>query len=101
MALMALGLVGLEAVSLDGAKIGKVKDVISGPASAARYLVIKHSLRHDLVVPAEGVEKQGDTVIVPFATSVLDNAPRVAKRPLSSEDRRKLEEYYSPLSRVA
>lgn len=101
MALIALGLVGLETVSLDGKKIGKIKDVITGPASAARYLVIKHALLHDLVVPADAVERQGETVIVPFAKSVLDNAPRVARTPLSNEDRRKLQEYFSPSSRAA
>jgi hypothetical protein len=99
MALTALGLVGLEAISLDGKTIGRIKDVVSGPASAARYLVIRHSLLHDLVVPADAVERQGELVMVPFTKSMLDGGPRVA-RPLSNDDRRKLEEYYSPLSRA-
>jgi ribosomal 30S subunit maturation factor RimM len=101
MALTALGLVGLEAVSSDGAKLGRIKDVISGPASSARYLMIKQSLFHDLVVPADGIERQGDHVVLPFAKLALANAPHVAGRPLSDEDRRKLEEYFSPLSRTA
>jgi len=100
MALTALGLVGLETISLEGSKVGRIKDVISGPASAARYLVIRHSLFHDLVVPADAVEKQDDVVMLPFAKSVLDGAPHVG-RPLSLDDRRTLEEHYYPMTKAA
>ena len=95
MALTALGLIGLEAVSQDGKKIGKIKDVISASESSSRYLVVRHSLRHNLVVPADAAQRQGDTVTVPFAGSLLEGAPRVAtKRALSAEDTHRLEDYY-------
>ena len=63
-------LVGLEAYSRDGEKIGKVKDVICDPESdTADCLVIKYGLFRDLVVPADVVQKQGERITVPFTHS--------------------------------
>ena len=71
-------LVGLEAYSRDGEKIGKVKDVISDPDSYTEdCLVIKYGLFRDLVVPADVVQKQGERITVPFTYSFLDIAPDV------------------------
>lgn len=97
MASSAQDLVGLEAFSREGDKIGKIKDVICDPGSLSECLVIKHSLRRDLVVPADVVERRDDSVVVPFGSSYLDIAPRVAaKGELSSEERARLEHFYHP-----
>jgi ribosomal 30S subunit maturation factor RimM len=85
---------GFEVISRDGEKIGKIKDLISDHELSSQYLVIKHSLLHDLVVPADAAEKRGGTVVVPFTRPVLDGAPRVAKGPLSGEDARRLDDFY-------
>ena len=50
-------LVGCEAFSRDGHKIGKVKEVIGDPESASECLVIKYGLFRDLVVPVDVVER--------------------------------------------
>jgi len=91
-------LVGLQALSRDGDKIGTVKDVICGPGSpAAECLVIKYSMFRDLVVPADVAERQGQNVTLPFTRSFLDVAPRVAtKGQLSDSDRARLESFYHP-----
>ena len=93
-------LVGLEAYSREGEKIGKVKDVICDPESAAEdCLVIKYGLFRDLVVPADVVKKQGESVTVPFTHSFLDVAPRVGtKGKLTSKERDRLEHFYHPHS---
>ena len=97
MASSAQDLVGLEAFSRDGDKVGKIKQVIGDPESVSEYLVIKCSMFRDLVVPAGVVERQGDSVTVPFACSYLDVAPRMAKKgALSSEERARLERFYHP-----
>lgn len=99
MASSAQDLVGLEAVSRDGDKIGPVKGLIGDSESASEYLVIKYGLFRDLVVPAGLVERRGDEVSIPFVRSFLDVAPRVSsKGPLSREDRHRLEEFYRPLA---
>jgi ribosomal 30S subunit maturation factor RimM len=96
MASSAQDLVGLEALSRDGDKIGKIKSVICDPESS-ECLVIKVSLFHDLVVPADVVEKQGESVTLPFTRSFLDVAPRVAtKGELSSKERARLETFFHP-----
>jgi len=90
-------LVGLEAFSREGDKIGKIKEVICDPESASECLVIKYGLFRDLVVPADVVKKQGECVTVPFTHSFLDVAPRVAtKGKLSSKERDRLEHFYHP-----
>ena len=93
-------LVGLEAYSREGQKIGKVKDVICDPESDAEdCLVIKYGLFRDLVVPADVVKKQGECVTLPFTHSFLDVAPRVAtKGKLSGKERDRLEHFYHPRS---
>ena len=59
--------------------------------------MIKHSLRRDLVVPADVVERRDEGVTVPFGTSYLHVAPRIAtKGELSSDDRARLERFYHP-----
>jgi ribosomal 30S subunit maturation factor RimM len=91
MASSAQDLVGLAAFSREGDKIGKIKGVVSD------CLVIKHSIFRDLVVPADVVERQDDTVTVPFSSSYLDVAPRVAaKGELSSEETSRLERFFHP-----
>jgi ribosomal 30S subunit maturation factor RimM len=97
MASIAQDLVGLEAFSREGDKIGKIKDVICDPESDSECLVIKASLFRDLVVPADVVEKRGESVAVPFSHSYLDVAPRVAtKGKLSSKEMARLEHFYHP-----
>jgi ribosomal 30S subunit maturation factor RimM len=99
MATGAQELVGLEAFSREGDKVGKIKDVICDPGSLTDCLVIKHSLRHDLVVPADIVERHEQRVTIPFGSSYLDMAPRPAKKgELSNEDRARLEKFYHPTS---
>jgi ribosomal 30S subunit maturation factor RimM len=90
-------LVGLEAFSREGDKVGKVKDVICDPGSLTDCLVIKHSLRHDLIVPTDVVERRDQRVTIPFGSAYLDMAPRPAKKgELSSEERSRLESFYHP-----
>jgi len=91
-------LVGLEAYSRGGEKIGKVKDVICDPESDADdCLVIKYGLFRDLVIPADVVEKQGECVTVPFSHPYLDVAPRVGKKgKLSAKERDRLEHFFHP-----
>ena len=97
MATGAQELVGLEAFSREGDKVGKIKDVICDPGSLTDCLVIKHSLRRDLVVPADIVERREQRVTIPFGSSYLDMAPRPAKKgELSSEDRERLDKFYHP-----
>jgi hypothetical protein len=97
MAAGAQELVGLEAFSREGDKIGRIKDVICDPGALSECVVIKHSLRRDLVVPADVVERRGEGVTVPFGSSYLHVAPRIAtKGELSSEDRERLERFYHP-----
>ncbi len=96
MASSAQDLVGLEALSRDGDKIGKIKSVICDPESS-ECLVIRCSLFRDLVVPVDVVEQQGESVTLPFTSSFLDVAPRVGKKgELSSEDMARLETFYHP-----
>ena len=96
MASSAQDLVGLEALSRDGDKIGKIKNVICDPESS-ECLVIKCSMFRDLVVPADVVERQGESVTLPFTLSFLDVAPRVAtKGELSSKEMSRLESFYHP-----
>ena len=93
-------LVGLEAYSREGEKIGKVKDVICDPESDGDVcVVIKYGLFRDLVLPADVVEKQGECVTVPFTRAFLDVSPRVGtKGKLSSKDRDRVEHFFHPHS---
>ena len=87
-------LVGLQAFSHDGAKIGKVKDVVTARDSSDEFLVIGRFLSQ-LVVPAEVAECPGECVVVPFSSSFLDMAPSIKSRgTLSSEDCRRLTTFY-------
>jgi sporulation protein YlmC with PRC-barrel domain len=100
MAFSARDLVGLEAVSRNGEKIGKIRNVISDPGLISEYLVITYSLFYDLIIPTGTVERRGATVTVLFARLSLYVALRIATEgTLSSEDRRRLESFYR--SRVA
>ena len=97
MASAAQELVGLEAFSREGDKIGRIKDVICDPEALSDCVVIKHSLRRDLVVPADVVERRDEGVTVPFGTSYLHLAPRIAtKGELSHDDVERLERFYHP-----
>lgn len=93
-------LVGCEAFSRDGDKIGKVKEVISDPESVSECLVIKYGLFRELVVPVDVVEREGiggRVLTIPFAHALLDTAPRPAKKgELSSDERARLEHFYHP-----
>ena len=93
-------LVGIEAYSRDGEKIGKVKDVICDPESDTEdCLIIKYGLFRDLVIPADVVQKQGERITVPFTYSFLDIAPRVGTNgKLSSTERNQLEHFFHPRS---
>jgi sporulation protein YlmC with PRC-barrel domain len=93
-------LVGLEAYSREGEKIGKVKDVICDPESGAEdCLVIKYGLFRDLVVPTDVVTMQGECVTVPFTRAFLDVSPRVGKKgTLSTKDRDRVQHFYHPHS---
>ena len=52
---MGSDLVGLKAFSREGAKLGKVKSVVSDDAETRDDLVIARSLRRDLVIPIDTV----------------------------------------------
>lgn len=71
-------LVGLEAVSCDGERIGKIRDVVSDPQRVSEYLVITYSLFYDLVVPAGAAERRGAAVTIHLARRSLDVVLRVA-----------------------
>jgi ribosomal 30S subunit maturation factor RimM len=93
----ARDLVGLDAFSRDGDKIGKVKDVVGCAESDAECLVIKCGFFRDLVVPADVIEKQDAGITIPFAHSFLDVAPRVAsKGTLSSQETARLRQFFRP-----
>ncbi|MFA4965119.1 MAG: PRC-barrel domain-containing protein [Thermoleophilia bacterium] len=91
-------LVGCEAFSRDGSKIGKVKEVIGDPESVSECLVIKYGLFRELVVPADVVEREGiggRVLTVPLTHALLDTAPRVAKKgELSSDERARIDRFY-------
>ena len=92
---LGLDLVGLVAVSRDGAKLGKLKDVFTDSESSSEYLVIGRRLARDLVIPADVVEMPDHRVVVPFSDGFLDCAPAFkAKGALSAEDRSRLEAFY-------
>ena len=96
MAPSAQDLVGCEALSRDGDRIGKIKSVICDPESS-ECLVIKCSMFRELVIPADVVERQGESVTIPFTLSFLDIAPRVAtKGELSSEESSRLQTFFHP-----
>ena len=85
--------VGREAFSRDGSRIGKVKQVLG--EGDARYLVIGRFLGREVVVPESVTEQQDDELRLPFATSFLGSSPRVkVKAGLSEADRRRLDEFY-------
>lgn len=89
-------LVGHEAYTQDGEKVGKIKQVICDPA-ASECVVIRYGLFRDLVVPADVLGMHGDAVTVPFARSFLDAAPRVGKKgELTSEEAARLQHFYHP-----
>jgi len=97
MASAAQDFMGLEAFSREGDKLGRIKDVICDPGALADCVVIKHALRRDLIVPADVVEPRDEGVTVPFGTSYLHVAPRVAgKGELSSDERQRLERFFHP-----
>ena len=90
-------LVGLEAFSRDGTKLGKIKSVVGDGESPAEYLVIGRFLAHDLVIPTDTVEMPGDRVVVPHASSFIDSAPAVkAKGAILPADAARLEHFYRP-----
>ena len=72
------GLIGLHAFSSDGAKLGKIRDVIQ--AGGKSYLVIRRFLSKDLIVPADGARKSGDIrVEVNFKNIYIDHGPEHAR----------------------
>jgi sporulation protein YlmC with PRC-barrel domain len=88
-------LVGLEAFSRDGTKLGKIKAVVGDGESSAAYLVIGRFLARDLVIPVDAVETPGDRVVVPHGSSFLDSAPAIkAKGAISPQDAARLEAFY-------
>ena len=88
-------LVGLEVFSRDGARLGKIKNIVGDGESAAEYLVIGRFLARDLVIPADTVEVPGDRVVVPHGSSFIDSAPSVkAKGAISPADAARLEDFY-------
>ena len=97
---IAQELMGCEAFSRDGDKIGKVKEVISDPESASECLVIKAGMFRELVVPLDVVEREGiggRVLTVPLAHAALSAAPRVAtKGELSRDESAQLKRFYHP-----
>jgi sporulation protein YlmC with PRC-barrel domain len=87
--------VGLEVFSRDGARLGKIKNIVGDGESAAEYLVIGRFLARDLVIPADTVEVPGDHVVVPHGSSFIDSAPSVkAKGAISPADAARLEDFF-------
>ena len=92
---MGSGLVGLKAFSREGAKLGKVKSLVSDDAETREYLVIGRSLRRDLVIPIDTVETPGDCVVIPHTSAFCDSAPTVkTSGAISAEDGNRLENFY-------
>jgi hypothetical protein len=88
-------LVGCDAYSREGDKIGKVKEVISDPESVSECIVIKYGMFRDLVVPVDVIQREGVSVTIPFTHTSLNSAPRVAKKgSLSPQDRAQLQDFY-------
>jgi hypothetical protein len=88
-------LVGLEAFSRDGIKLGKIKGTVGDGGSSAQYLVVGRFLAHDLLVPADAVELSGDRVVIPHGSSFIASAPTIkAKGAISPADAARLEDFY-------
>jgi sporulation protein YlmC with PRC-barrel domain len=68
-------LVGLEAYSRDGQRIGKVEDVVRDPdPEKADCLVIGYGPFRNLVVPVDAVQRKNGGVTIPISGSFLDGA---------------------------
>lgn len=66
-------LVGLDAHSRDGRRIGTVEDVVRDPdAEKADCLVIRYGPFRNLVVPVDAVQRKNGGVTVPVSDSFLD-----------------------------
>jgi PRC-barrel domain len=79
----------------EGTKLGKIRSVIVDPESSAEYLAVGRFLSPDLIIPAAVAERSEYRVEVPFSASYLDMAPILkAKGVFSTEERRRLEEFY-------
>jgi hypothetical protein len=63
--------VGLDAFSVDGEKVGTIKEVIHDPEKDSECLVIAYGLFRDLIVPLDVVERRGERITVPFSRSFL------------------------------
>ena len=88
-------LVGLEAFSRDGAKLGKVRALIGDDATDRTYLVISRFLARDLVVPMDVVEAPGAKVVVPHGSAFIDSAPSFrVKGMLTRQEGDRLESFY-------
>jgi hypothetical protein len=85
--------VGRDVYARDGDKIGQVKELVYG----GDYAVVKRSFFTRLVVPVEVLHDDGGKLILPFASSYLDNAPRIDPRyELSPRDKAVLDRFYLP-----
>ncbi len=88
-------LVGLEAFSRDGVKLGKVRALIGDDATDRTYLVISRFLARDLIVPLDAVETPGAKVVVPHGGAFIDSAPSFkVKAMLTHDEGDRLESFY-------
>ena len=88
-------LVGLQAFSRDGAKLGKIRILIGDDATDRRYLVISRFLARDLIVPVDAVETPGGRVVVPHGSAFIDSAPSFKARGMLTRDEGdRLESFY-------
>ena len=67
-------LIGLHAFSSDGAKLGRVKEVLE--TGGRTYLVIHRSLSKDLIVPTDGARRADVRVDVGYENLLLERAPQ-------------------------
>ena len=88
-------LVGLEAFSRDGARLGKIRALIGDDATDRAYLVISRFLARDLIVPLDAIETPGGKVVVPHGSAFIDSAPAFkAKGMLTRDEGDRLESFY-------
>lgn len=93
--MMAVGsqdLLGRGVYSVDGTRMGTIKELIGD-----RQFAVVRRLLSALVVPVNALEWSGDRLVIPHTSSYLDMAPKIdAKRPLSVQDKALLERFYMP-----
>jgi uncharacterized protein YrrD len=91
----ASDLIGVDAYSRDGVKIGKVTDALADVETRREFVKVKKRFSHAMVIPFDVIEIRSDSILVPFTSSFLDMAPRPqSEGRLTSQDIEHLDSFY-------